>query len=192
MAIEVQERAKAQRRLFTVDEFDRMAESGILTEDDRVELIAGEIVEMTPIGSRHAACVSRLAHWLWEALRGRAIVHPQNPLRLGDRSETQPDILLLRPRDDYYASAHPTADDVFLLIEVADRSLRHDRSVKVPLYARHGIREVWLVDLVSDAVEVHRKPAPDGYSDSQRFARGATLAPEALPDLSLTVDAILG
>lgn len=135
------------RRKFTLEQYHKMAESGILTEDDRVELIRGEIVEMSPIGRRHAACVRRLVTLFSEKLRLRAIVDTQNPVELSDRSEPQPDVALLQPRPDFYEAGHPKAKDIFLLVEVADTTAETDRDVKIPLYAEDGISEVWLVDI---------------------------------------------
>jgi len=180
------------RRKFTVNEYHRMLESGILAEDDRVELIDGEIIEMAPIGSRHAACVRRLNNLFSRQVGDRAVVAVQDPVRLGEYSEPQPDITLLRPRADFYAGSHPGPGDIFLVVEVAETSAEYDRQVKVPLYARSGIREVWVVDLAVGAVEVYREPTPDGYRQARRLGRGETLSPEALPDINLAVDDILG
>src|ERR671938_544657 len=135
------------KRCFSVDEYYRMGEAGILTEDDRVELIEGEIIEMSPIGSRHAACVNRLNTLLGRHLRQTAIVSVQNPIRLDAYSEPEPDVALLRPRADYYESGHPTPADALLIVEVADTSADYDRIIKLPLYAKAGIPEAWLVDL---------------------------------------------
>ncbi|GIX49188.1 MAG: hypothetical protein KatS3mg131_3399 [Candidatus Tectimicrobiota bacterium] len=179
------------RRRFTVDEYEQMGRAGILGEDDRVELIAGEIVEMTPIGSRHAACVARLTHLLSHQLGSRAIVWVQNPLRLGALSEPQPDLCLLKPREDFYAAGHPGPQDVLLLVEVAETSVASDREVKLPLYSRFGLPEVWLVNLPEACLEVYRQPAPAGYQETRRFGRGDCLAPLAFPDLALVVDDVL-
>lgn len=184
--------ALTQRRLFTVGDYYRMAEIGILSADDRVELIAGEVVEMSPIGSRHAACVNRLLHRLAAALGAQAILSVQNPVRLDDFSEPEPDVAVLRPREDFYAAAHPGPKDVFWLVEVSDSSLVFDRRVKLPLYAAHGIPEVWVVSLVEDLVEVLRKPSGKTYTVSRKLRRGTRLAPEAFPDVEIAVDAILG
>ncbi|HAM55228.1 MAG: hypothetical protein A2W08_08125 [Candidatus Rokubacteria bacterium RBG_16_73_20] len=180
------------RRRFTVDEYHRMGQAGILSEDDRVELIRGEIVQMAPIGPRHAGCVAALNHVLVRAAGDRAILWPQNPVTLPPDSEPQPDIVLVRPRADFYRSAHPQAADVLLLVEVADTTLRYDRRVKLPLYAAEGIRETWIVNLAEECVEVYREPAPGGYRRTERFGRGAPVAPEAFPDIRLGVTDILG
>ncbi len=182
---------RVSRRRFTVDEYRRMLESGILAEDDRVELINGEIVEMAPIGSRHAACVRRLNNLFSRQVGDRAVVGVQDPVRLDEYSEPQPDLTLLRPRPDYYAGGHPGPEDVLLVVEVAETSAEYDRQIKVPLYARAGIREVWLVDLAASAVEVYREPTPEGYRQVRRFGRGETLSPAALPEITVAVDDLL-
>ena len=180
-----------RRRAFTVDEYYRMADAGILTEDDRVELIEGEIVQMTPIGSPHAGCVSRLNEALLLRLRKRAVVHVQNPLRLNEYSEPEPDIALHKRRNDFYAESHPGPEDVLLIIEVADASVRYDREVKIPLYAKAGIPEVWLVDLPKKTVEVYRNPAESGYEEIRISRKGDTLSPTALSELEIRVEEIL-
>jgi Uma2 family endonuclease len=179
------------RRRFTVEEFRRMGQAGIFKDDDRVELLNGEVTQMTPIGSLHAACVNRL-NLLFAPLGGRALVAVQNPVTLGSHSEPQPDLALLRPRADFYAHAHPTAADLFLVVEVADTTAAADRSVKLPLYARAGIPEVWLVDPDGQAVEVYRRPQAGAYTDAQRLERGRSLSCELVPDVSFPVDRVLG
>lgn len=154
------------RRLFTVDEYYRLAEAGILSENDRVELVEGEIIEMVPIGSRHAAHVKRLISLLTSALDDRAIVAAQDPIRLDRFSEPEPDIAVLRSRDDFYASAHPGPGDIYLIIEVADSSLEYDRSTKVPLYARFGVPNVWLLDLQDEQVECYASPEGGEYGEA--------------------------
>jgi Uma2 family endonuclease len=181
-----------RKRLFTVEEYHRMSEAGILAADERVELIEGEIVQMAAIGSPHAGCVNRLTNLLAWRLGQRAVVAPQNPVRLGDRSEPQPDLALVRPRADFYSASHPVPEDVLLLVEVACSSLPEDRRLKVPLYARHGINEVWLVDLDGERLEVYREPAEDGYRNVQLLGRGQRVRLGAFPELELTVDEVLG
>src|SRR5881397_4121970 len=180
------------RRRFTVDEYHRMGEAGILNEDDRVELIRGEIVQMSPIGIQHAACVARLTEILLGRLRGRATLWPQNPLTILPDSEPQPDIILLRHRADFYAGELPGPDDVALLVEVADTSLRYDRHVKGPLYAEAGVQDYWIVDLTGGAVEVHREPVAGAFPLTERVARGGTLTPLAFPDTPLAAADVLG
>lgn len=179
------------RRRFTVEEYHRMALAGILGEDDRVELIEGEIVTMTPIGVRHAACVRRLNRLLSARIGDRAIVDVQNPICLSEHSEPQPDVALLRPRPDDYAHAHPRPEDVLLVVEVAETSAESDRAVKLPLYAGAGIAEVWIVDLTAETVEVHRGPSPQGYEAVQRVGPKQTVSPRTLPDLTLATDDLL-
>jgi len=169
-----------------------MARAGVLTENDRVELIEGEIVDMTPIGLRHAAVVDLLNRWLTRGCGDRAIVRVQGPLRLGVHSEPQPDLTLLEPRADFYRTKSPQPENVLLLVEVADTSLPYDRTVKIPLYAAAGLREVWLLDLIRDQVEVYRDPGPAGYRLVEARGRGDRLVPTAFADLALSVDDLLG
>lgn len=180
------------RRKFTVEQFHKMAESGILNEDDRVELIRGEIIEMAAIGTKHAACVRRLDNVLHQKLGDKVIISVQNPVGLDDSSEPQPDVVLLKPREDFYASAHPQPKDVFLIIEVADTTIKYDREIKIPLYAEQGIVEVWLVDINSECVEVYREPATDGSQKIEKFSRGESLVIQAFDDVNISVDEILG
>ena len=180
----------AIRRLFTVDEYHRMGEAGILTEDDRVELIEGELLAMVPIGSEHVSAVNALNRLLVMAVGDRAVVSVQNPVRLTRRSEPQPDFAVLRPRDDYRTTL-PRPEDVMLIVEVADSSLDYDRTVKLALYAQSGIPELWIVDLSAGKVEVHRLPAGSEYTSVQRTDRSAVLDMQALPDVRIPVEAIL-
>jgi Uma2 family endonuclease len=180
-----------ERRRFNVHDYHCMAEAGILLEDDRVELIDGEIVEMSPIGSRHAACVSRLVALLTNRLGSSAVIFPQNPVRLGDFLEPQPDIAVLRPRTDYYASALPGPADVLLLVEVAETSLRYDREVKLPLYSATGIQEVWIVDLVNERIEQYGDPKEGIYRTTMEAQRGMAVRSVALPLIDVDVDSLL-
>ncbi len=181
-----------QRWRFTVDDYHRMGEAGILDEDDRVELIEGEIIAMSPIGARHIGCIIDLTQLLVPRVSEIAIVSIQNPVRLGPRLEPQPDVVLLRRRQGPRRREMPTAADVLLLIEVADSSLAYDRAVKLPLYARSGIPEVWIVDLAGNAVEPCADPAGDIYPSSDRFHCGETITSLTLPSLLLDVEAVLG
>jgi Uma2 family endonuclease len=180
------------RRRFTVSEYDRMAKAGILTEDDRVELIDGEIVEMAPIGERHAGTVNRTNNLFGRSFGDQAITAVQNPVRLSDHSEPQPDVALLRRRPDFYRSAHPTPADVLLLVEVAESSAAADRQVKIPLYARSGIPEVWLVDPDQATIAAYREPSASGYGTVLMVRRGEQLAPLAFPDRPVAAADILG
>ena len=163
--------AEVQRYRFTVDEFARMGEAGIFAEDDRVELIDGEILEMTPIGPPHAWFVDRLNELIVTRLAGRAHVRIQNPVRLGRHTEPQPDLVVAR-RSDAYADRHPEPGDILLVIEVADSSLRYDRLEKVPRYGKAGIPEAWLVDVEARTVTVYTGSGPDGYARQQVRRRG--------------------
>ncbi len=180
-----------KRRRFTVEEYHWIARVGILREDDRVELIDGEVLEMTPIGRRHASCIARLDHILGHELGDAAVIWPRNPIRLSDYSEPQPDLTLLRPRPDFYSTVEPSPSDVLLLIEVSDTTVEYDRRVKVPLYARHSVPEVWLVDLEQDTITVYRDPNADGYRTVRVVRRGEAVAPSAFPDRPLAVSDIL-
>jgi len=177
------------RRLFTVDEYYEMARVGILKPDERVELLDGEIVPMNPIGSPHAWCVTRVTR-VFAPLFDRAITRVQNPLRLGVRSEPEPDVAVLQP--DTPEDGHPGPHDVFLVIEVADTSIRTDRGRKRTMYARAGIPEYWIVDLRHDRVEVYRDPARARYESVWLAGRGDTISPLFAPDLIVSVTTILG
>ena len=180
------------RRRFAVSEYHQMAQAGILGEDDRVELIDGEVTQMTPIVRRHAACVDRMTTLFVKTFGDDAQVRVQNPVVLGEYSEPQPDLALLRPRADFYASGLPTPEEILLLVEVAETSADLDRRVKAPLYARSGVQEFWLVDLEGDTVTVYRDPAPSGYGAVRVVGRSEELAPSAFPNRSLAAAAILG
>lgn len=180
-----------QRRKFSVADFHRMGEHGILDEDERVELIEGELISMSPIGTRHMTAVIALTRALQPMLGETALLSVQNPIRLGSRSEPQPDLALLRPPLDPYRTRLPGPEDILLLIEVADSSADYDREVKMPLYARHSISEVWLVDLALGAVEVYRAPQAGRYGTVTRHGPDDTLVPESLPGLSLALADLL-
>ena len=160
------------RRQFTVEEYKRMIEVGILTKYDRVELIKGEIVQMAAIGRRHAACVNRLAELFIRRLGQVVTVGVQNPVELNDNSEPQPDLALLRRRADFYEAGHPKPENVLLLVEVADTTVESDREVKIPLYAMSNIPEVWLVNINERSLEVYREPAPNAYQNIQSLQSG--------------------
>lgn len=180
------------RRQFTRADYHRMVEAGILGEDDRVELIEGAILEMSPIGRRHLASVDRCTRLFVRGLGEGAIVRVQGSIVLGDRSEPEPDLVLLRPRDDFYASDDATFQDVLLIVEVADSSIQYDRQVKAPLYARSGVPELWIVDLNRDHLAVHRDPTDAGYATTQVFRRSETIGPVSFPDFRIAVEDILG
>ena len=189
MAVQTPQKAiPLTQRPFTVAEYDRMIEAGILLEDERIELIEGVIVEMSPIGRRHASYVKRLITLLGRRIGESVQLDIQNPVHLNDYSEPQPDALLLKLRADYYIEALPTPADVLLLIEVADTSLDYDRTVKVPLYARAGIPEVWVINLAAETVEVYTEPGTPTYQRVRTLKKGDVLTPTTLPDLTLPVD----
>jgi len=169
-----------------------MGEAGIFGEDDRVELIEGEIIEMSPIGSPHAARVKRLNRLLVRRLGTRAIVQVQDPVLLSQLSEPQPDLGVLKPREDFYAAGHPEPSDVLLIVEVADSSRAFDRTIKAPLYARAGIVELWVVDVIDAVVDVYRKPWRGRYREVARFQRGQRVNIAAFPHFSFRVTDILG
>ncbi|MBW4439935.1 MAG: Uma2 family endonuclease [Plectolyngbya sp. WJT66-NPBG17] len=184
--------AEVLKRLFTVEQFHRMIEAGIIEEGDRVELIRGEIVEMASIGTRHAGGVNRLTRLFYDKFGKEVLVAPQNPVEVDEYSEPQPDIAVLRPREDFYASAHPTPEDVFLLIEVSDLTIRYDRTIKIPLYSEDNIAEAWIVDVNAERVEVYREPSATGYQSQRTFTRGQTIELLAFPEVSIAIDEILG
>jgi Uma2 family endonuclease len=178
------------RHRFSVDDYEQMIEKGILTEDDRVELMRGEIIDKMSIGDEHAACVKRLNRIFSRLLGDQAIVSIHDPIRLAD-SEPGADVALLRPRDDFYASGHPRPTDVLLVVEIADTSLETDRDVKRPLYAENGILEYWFANLAEACIEVHRQPRPDGsYQDVRTLRRGQTIDVAALPGCAFPVDQV--
>jgi Uma2 family endonuclease len=175
----------------TIQEYQGMVEAGVFAGDDRLELIRGEIVEMTPIGDRHALCVMLVGDCLAD-LRPRGILSSQNPLRLpGQGSVPQPDVVLLRRRPDFRSRA-PHAGDVLLMVEVSDTSFAYDRDVKVPLYAEAGVFETWLADLNSDTIFAYRRPSPDGYKEVREYRRGDWISSEAFPEERFQVDDLLG
>ena len=175
---------------WSVVEYHDLAKKGIFSEDDRVELINGEIIEMAPIGSDHSGNVTQLTHKFVVLLDQKALVSVQNPVIFGDHSESEPDITLLHWRDDFYKNSSPASDDVFLIIEVADTSARYDREVKVPLYARHDISEIWLLDLQQQRLEIYRHPVDGEYSEIKHL-RDGKIAPLALPDAVIDLAELL-
>ena len=167
--------APARHRL-TVRDYHRMADAGIFGEDDRIELIDGDLIDMAPIGPGHASVVNRLTQAFVLACAGRAIASIQNPVALDDTSEPQPDVVISRLRDDFYATGHPGPADILLLVEVADSSLRFDRTVKLPLYARAGIAEVWIVDSKHRTIDANKKPVGSGYGEMVTHQTGEQFA----------------
>ena len=182
---DVLSRHPVPRHRLTREEYHRLGEAGILGEDDRVELLDGQLVDMSPIGPRHALAVDALTKLLVMAVGERASVRVQNPIELDARTEPQPDIALVRRPWRSYPTTHPGPEDVFLLIEVADASLEIDRGAKLELYARAGIRELWIVDLTTDGVFVHRKPRGDKYDVVMRVEPSGVLGVEGLPGVAI-------
>lgn len=180
------------KKLFTVDEYYQMADAGILGPEDRVELIDGEIIQMSPISDRHAACVNRANHLFVTSFGVRAVVSVQNPIQLNNYTEPEPDILVLKPRSDYYASKKVRAEDALLVVEVAHKTLRYDRYIKVPRYAAAGVPEVWIENLSADELLVYRDPGPDGYALSFPLHRGDSVTPVTFPDVVFKVEELLG
>jgi Uma2 family endonuclease len=181
-----------RRHRLTVDDYYRMAEVGILDPEARVELIDGEIIDSAPPGSPHAGTVNYLTEVLMRAVESRATVIAQHPVRLDEYSEPQPDLALLRRRDDFYRERHPRAADVFLIIEVAASSLRFDRKRKQPLYARHGIPEMWLVDLGGRRLVRYRAPEQGSYSLHDEPDLDTPLGIAALPGIAFDVHRLFG
>ncbi|MBU6276971.1 MAG: Uma2 family endonuclease [Planctomycetes bacterium] len=183
--------ALVTRHRITVDDYHQMAAVGIIGPEARVELVAGEILDMSPIGSLHAALVRALARRLAEAAGNRAIVAVGDPLHLDDASEPQPDLALLAPRGDWYAAAHPRPADVLLVVEVAESSLAYDLGVKVPLYGRHGIPEAWVIDARTRTAHVFREPSAEGYARRLDVPADGVLASLAFPADVLSIGALV-
>lgn len=186
------------RHRLTVADYRRMGEAGIFAPQDRVELINGEIIDMSPIGSLHAALVDMVASLLHQHCGRSAIVRNQNPLALDDVSQPQPDIVVLKSRQDFYSTAHPGPADVMLVIEVADTSLAFDLSVKVPLYAAHDIPEVRVIDAATRRTHRFRRPEGGRYTEQDLVepteplaCGGAMTGREPLAGLSLTLSGLL-
>jgi len=179
-----------QRRKLSADQFEQIGRTGILGPEARVELLDGEMIEMAPIGSRHASAVALLSRHFNRAVADDALVWTQSALRLAEDSEPQPDLMLLRPAADSYRAANPRPADVFLLIEVADTTLAFDRETKLPLYARHGVPEVWILDVDAERLEVYREPAAGGYRRKLERQGAESIAPLALPTVTLEIRTI--
>jgi Uma2 family endonuclease len=189
------------RRLIRLREWEKIIEARVFPEFEQLELIRGEMISLAPVSDpqipstlqRHAGCVRRLNHHFNSRLRSRTLVDVQSLIKLRrQKSEPRPDLSLLRFREDFYGGSTPKPRDIWLLIEVAGSSLSYDRDTKIPLYAEAGIPESWLVDLNSETLFVYRRPSPEGYQDVRAYRRGESVAPEAFPQVSFTVDEILG
>ena len=180
------------RLRFTVDDYYRMIDYGMIKDVERAEIIEGELIKRMPIGNRHATCVKKLAELLRDGL-GKSVTYSiQDPIWLDEFNEPQPDVALLKRRDDFYGGKKPMAEDALLLIEVSDSTLDYDRNRKVPLYAKHEIPEVWLINLLNGTIEVHYQPRDYSYNVVKILRSGETIVSENLPDLVLADDEILG
>jgi Uma2 family endonuclease len=177
------------RYRLTVDDYHRLGDAGVFREGEQVELIEGEIVKMPPIGPEHAGVVTWLNDLLTLGLYGKAMLRVQSPVRLRGHSEPQPDIAIVRTRDDYYRQAHPGPEDVLLIVEVADTTVRYDREIKTLLYASHGIPEVWLLDLIEKRLEVYHGPEGGEYRHVDYY-RSGTVCPKAFPDLAVDLESL--
>jgi Uma2 family endonuclease len=180
-----------ERHRITLDEYHRMAEASVFDPDSRVELIEGELIEMPPINPPHAFGVERVLNQFARRLAGRAWIRCQDPVTLVPDSEPQPDIVLARNDSRGYGDHHPAPNEILLAVEVAQSSLQFDRKVKVPLYARSGIREMWLVNLVDGELVAHREPSGAWYGSIEVYRRGASIAPVEFPDVVFAVSDLL-
>jgi Uma2 family endonuclease len=183
---------EASKKLFNVDDYYRMAEVGILGPEDHVELIDGEIIQMSPIGTRHAGCVTRINRLFNSAFRDRAVVSIQNPLRLNNYTEPEPDVVLLKYRNDDYSNKRMLPDDALLVVEVADTTLNYDRTVKLPRYAAAGVPEVWIMDLKTNRLLVHRDPKKSEFQTNLILKSGESVFVGAFPDTTFAIDELLG
>ncbi|MDZ8083130.1 MAG: Uma2 family endonuclease [Nostoc sp. DcaGUA01] len=174
-------------RLWTVEEYHRMAEAGIFGADERVELLEGKIIWMIAKGTAHRSAVGRTDYLLKNRLGNRAWVSIQDPVKLNERSEPEPDIAVVKVDPLDYADHHPTPTEVYLIIEVADSSLKLDCETKAKAYSQAGIRDYWVLDVVSRQLHVFREPTQDGYQSEVILAEDATISPLELPDLSIVV-----
>ncbi|HEY2381399.1 MAG TPA: Uma2 family endonuclease [Terriglobia bacterium] len=183
--------AKISKKLFTVDDYHRMVAAGILREDDRVELIRGEVLQMSPIGPPHNGTILRASHGMWEIVKNRALVGVQGSIRLDMYSEPQPDLYLLRPVADFYTSRLAGPPDIFLIIEVADSSLEYDQDAMLLLYAQTGIPEYWISDIAGERVIAYSDLEAGVYRTVREFRRGEVLAPQLLPDCRIPIEILL-
>jgi Uma2 family endonuclease len=184
-------RTELTKKLFTVAEYYQMAEVGIIGPEDRVELIDGEIIQMSPIGDRHAGYVNRLTRMFVGALGRRAVVSVQNPIQLNNYTEPQPDVVVLKPRADDYAGKKARAEDALLIVEVSDKTLRYDRTIKLPRYAAAGIPEVWILHIAAGELLVFRGPSGKTYADALTLRAGDMVSLPTFPDITFKADEIL-
>ncbi|GCA87773.1 Uma2 family endonuclease [Microcystis aeruginosa] len=179
-------------RKFTVEEYEKMATQGIIKPDEKVELIRGEIIKMSPMGTRHAACIARLTQLFYRKFGDLILLGVQNPIRLNNNSQPEPDLSLLIPRSDFYVAAYPGPQDIYLIIEVSDSTLDYDRYTKIPLYAEANIQEVWIINLKEECLEVYRHPLQGSYQAMQKYYRGESIFIEFFSEIELTLIEILG
>ena len=184
--------ADVAKKLFTVEEYHRMGEAGIFGPGERVELIDGEIIQMTAIGHRHMVCVNRATSLFIRAFGENAVVSPQNPVQLSDWTEPEPDLVVFKPRSDFYDGKKPMPEDVLFAVEVADTSLRYDRNVKLPRFAAAGIPEMWIEDLNNDVLLVYRDPQGNHYESVLTLKRGDFVSPLAFPNVRFAIDDLFG
>ena len=174
------------RRALSVEDYHRMGEVGLFAPEERLELIHGDLVTMAPIGGKHLRLVNVLAQLFSMQVGRSAVVSVQNPISIPPDSEPQPDVALLRP-ECWGRAAVPSADDILLVIEVADTTLARDREIKIPLYARHGIPEAWLFDVAGECTTIYRDPGPAGYRAEMTLARDAAISPQLRPDVAISL-----
>lgn len=184
--------AALPRRKFTVKEYHNFIEQGVFKPEERIELWEGEFIEISPIGKRHAGIVAGLTAYLNHLFFRKFVIWSQNPIVLDDLSEPQPDVCVLRGRDDFYRNESATAKDVLLAIEVADSTIKYDRDIKFPRYAENGIQEAWLIDLENDRVEIHTQPTAKGYKLVKILHRGDIAESTIFTEIKISVDDILG
>jgi Uma2 family endonuclease len=184
--------AEVTKKLFTVDEYYSMAKAGIIAPDERLELVEGEIIQMSPIGHRHGVRVVRGSTLFFEALGRKGVISTQGSLRLSRRTEVEPDLVVFKPRADFYASGRATPADVLLVVEMADTSLTYDRNVKIPLYARAGILEVWIQDIKKDVLLVYRDLRGNNYATALEMRRDESVSPIAFPEIRFSIDDLFG
>lgn len=185
-------RRQMVRYPISLDEYERMIKAGVFDPNARIELIEGELIAIAPIGDRHAGCVARLTRLLINLVGDMAIVWVQNPVRTGDRSAPQPDLALLKPRDDFYMTGRPNPQDTLLIIEVSDSTLAYDRGAKLRLYSKQGISEYWIINLQRNVIEVYTSPSGDRYSQTRHVRRGETLSLPGELEGIVAVDDVLG
>lgn len=182
---------KLLTKKFTIDNYEKMIDRGIFTPQDNLELINGEVIEMSPIGIKHATTVLRLTNVFPLLFQNKALVSVQNSIILNDYSQPEPDLVLLKKRDDFYEQKRPTSEDIFLLIEVSDSSLKYDREIKLPLYAENNISEVWIFNLNDDVIEVYSQPQNNYYQQQQIFTKKDTISCSAFPKIALELKQLI-